>query len=144
MFLERWEKNSVAFSLQTNNTDRATAVYRWSYFQLLRIEDVAWSLQNILMAVNLGFLDWNCYYFFQITLQLSSRDWVVTVADLLLLKKCGRNGIEPGTSGSVASNPYHQTTEAFLGGNSIVVYSVEYLQTSECVNGISRKQAKQY
>jgi hypothetical protein len=41
------KRNSVAFSLQANYTDRATAACRWSYCQLLRIEGVAWSAQRI-------------------------------------------------------------------------------------------------
>jgi hypothetical protein len=49
--------NSVAFSPQANYTDRATAACRRSWCQLLRIEDVAWSVQRIPTAVNLGFLD---------------------------------------------------------------------------------------
>jgi hypothetical protein len=48
---------SVAFSPQVNYIDRAAAACRRSQYQLLRIEDVAWSAQRIPMAVNLGFLD---------------------------------------------------------------------------------------
>jgi hypothetical protein len=44
--------NSLAFSLQKNYTDRATAASRRSYCQLLRIEGVAWSAQRIHTAVN--------------------------------------------------------------------------------------------
>jgi hypothetical protein len=47
-------KNSVAFSQQANYTDRATAVCRRSYCQLLRIEGVAWSAQRIPTAVRPG------------------------------------------------------------------------------------------
>jgi hypothetical protein len=54
-----WTQNPVAFSLQANYTDRATAACRPSYCQLLWIEGVAWSAQRILTTVNLGFLDRN-------------------------------------------------------------------------------------
>jgi hypothetical protein len=49
--------NSVAFSPQANNTDRATAACRRSYCQLLWIEGVAWSAQRIPTAVNSVFLN---------------------------------------------------------------------------------------
>jgi hypothetical protein len=71
---------------------------------MLRVDGVAWSAQRILMAVNLGFLDRNRYFFIQAAPQLSSRGWVDLVPDSLLLRKSGRPGIEPGTSGSVARN----------------------------------------
>jgi hypothetical protein len=45
------------FSLQVNYTDRATATCQRSYCQLLWIEGVAWSVQQIHTAVNVGFLD---------------------------------------------------------------------------------------
>jgi hypothetical protein len=52
VYLSKTKKlNSVAFSPQTNYTDRATAACRRSYCQLLRIEGVAWSAQRIPMAV---------------------------------------------------------------------------------------------
>jgi hypothetical protein len=43
--------NSVAFSPQANYTDRATAAWRRSQYQLLRIEGVAWPAQRIPTAV---------------------------------------------------------------------------------------------
>jgi hypothetical protein len=55
---------------------------RWRHFvnalcssqcQLLRIEGVTWSAQQIPTAVNLGFLD-RSRYFLEIAPQLSSRD----------------------------------------------------------------------
>jgi hypothetical protein len=49
--------NSVAFSPQANYTDRETAACRRSWCQLLRIEDVAWSAQQIPTTINLRFLD---------------------------------------------------------------------------------------
>jgi hypothetical protein len=52
-----YEYKLRGFSPQVNYTDRATAVYRRSKCQLLRIEDVAWSALRILTAVNLDFLD---------------------------------------------------------------------------------------
>jgi hypothetical protein len=42
---------------QANYTGRATAAYRRSYCQHLRLEGVAWSARRIPMAANLGFLD---------------------------------------------------------------------------------------
>jgi hypothetical protein len=60
----------------------------------------------------LGFLDH--YYLFQIALQLYSRGWVDPVPDPLLLRKSGSAGNRTRTSGSVAKNSDHYTTEAVL------------------------------
>jgi hypothetical protein len=53
------------------------------------MDDVAWSAQQIPTAVNLGFLDWNCYFSIQVAPQLFSRGWVdpVPVPDPLILRK---------------------------------------------------------
>jgi hypothetical protein len=42
------------------------------------------------MAVNLGFLDHNRYFFIQVAPQLSSRGWMDTVPGPLLLRQSGR------------------------------------------------------
>jgi hypothetical protein len=55
----------------------------------LRIEVVAWSAQRIPTVVNLDFLDWSRYFFFQVAPQLSSRGWVDPVPDPPLLRKSG-------------------------------------------------------
>jgi hypothetical protein len=65
---------SVAFSPQTNYTERATAACRRIYCQLLRIEGVTWSAQRIPTAVN--FLDRSRYFSIQVAPQLPSRGWV--------------------------------------------------------------------
>jgi hypothetical protein len=51
------------FSPQANYTDRATAACRRRWGQLLRIEGVAWSAQQIPTAVNLHFLNPEPLYF---------------------------------------------------------------------------------
>jgi hypothetical protein len=43
----------------------------------------------------------------QVASQVSSRGWVDPVPDPLLLRKSGRAGNEPGTSGPVARNSDH-------------------------------------
>jgi hypothetical protein len=63
----------MAFSLQANYTNRATAACQRSLCQLLRIESVAWSAQQIPTAVNLGFLDRSRYFSIQVAPQLSSQ-----------------------------------------------------------------------
>jgi hypothetical protein len=63
---------TVAFSPQANYTDRAAATYRRSWYQHLRVADVAWSAQRILTALNLGFLDWSLCFFIQVAPQLFS------------------------------------------------------------------------
>jgi hypothetical protein len=68
-----YKLNSVAFSPQANYTDRGTAACRRSLCQLLQIEGVAWSEQQIPMAVNLGFLDRSRYFSIQLAPQLSSK-----------------------------------------------------------------------
>jgi hypothetical protein len=57
---------------QTIPTERPPLVNEVSA-NFLRVEGVAWSVQRIPMAVNLGFLDWSRYYFIQVAPQLSSR-----------------------------------------------------------------------
>jgi hypothetical protein len=52
---------------------------------------VAWSAQQILTAVNLGFLDQSRYFSIQVAPQLS-RGWVDPISDLLLLRKSGSAG----------------------------------------------------
>jgi hypothetical protein len=61
---------------------------------------------------NLGFIDLSHYYFFQAAPQLYSRGWVDSVPNPLLHRKSGSAGNRTRTSGSVASNSDHQTTEA--------------------------------
>jgi hypothetical protein len=59
-------------SLQANYNDRATTACRQSWCQPLRVEGVAWSVQRIPTAVNLGFLDRSRYFFIQVAPHLSS------------------------------------------------------------------------
>jgi hypothetical protein len=77
----------------------------------------------------LRFLDRSRYFFFQVAPQLYSRRWVDPVTDSLLLKKSGRAGNRTRTSGSVARNYDHYTTEAVAkkfmktkNANSFTVY----------------------
>jgi hypothetical protein len=60
----------------------------------------------------LGFLDRSRYIFFQAAPQLYSRGSVDPVLDPLLLRKSGSAGNRIQTSGSVARNSDHYTTEA--------------------------------
>jgi hypothetical protein len=60
----------------------------------------------------LGFLDLEPVLFYQIAPQLYSRGWVDPVPNPLLLRKSGSTGNRTRTSGSVAKNSDHQTTEA--------------------------------
>jgi hypothetical protein len=59
----------------------------------------------------LGFLDRSRYFFFQVAPHLNSRVWVDPVPDLLKLIKSASVWNRTRTSGSVAGNPDHQTTE---------------------------------
>jgi hypothetical protein len=85
----------------------------------------------------LGFPGWSPYYFSQVTPQLYSRGSVDPVPDPLLLRKSGSAGNRTWTSGSVARNSDHYTTEAvyflvrniykfssYLTGNTIHLRSV--------------------
>jgi hypothetical protein len=56
----------------------------------------------------LGFLDWNRYFYFQVSPQLYSRGWVNPVPDPLLLRKSGSAGNWTRTTGSVARNSDHR------------------------------------
>jgi hypothetical protein len=66
------------------------------------------------MAVIWSFLNWSLYFFIQVAPHLSSRGWMDPVPDPLLLRKPGSAGNRTRTSGSVARNSDHQTTEAVL------------------------------
>jgi hypothetical protein len=79
-------------SLQANYTDWTIASCLRSYCQPLWVDGVAWSAQQISTAVNLGFLDQRRYFLIQVAPQLSSRGWMDSVTDLLLLRKSGRAG----------------------------------------------------
>jgi hypothetical protein len=57
VYFNAYLKKLRGFSPQANYTDRATAAFRRSWCQLLRLEGVAWSAQRNPTAVNLGFLD---------------------------------------------------------------------------------------
>jgi hypothetical protein len=84
----------------------------------------------------LGFLGRSRYFFFHAAPQLYSRGWVDPVPDSLLLRKSGSVGNRTRTSGSIARNSNHQTTEAvnfllhniykfssYLTGNTIYLRS---------------------
>jgi hypothetical protein len=60
----------------------------------------------------LGFLARRRYFFLQVASQLYSRGWVDPVLDPILLRKSGSAGNRTRTSGSVARNSGHDTTEA--------------------------------
>jgi hypothetical protein len=60
----------------------------------------------------LGFIDRSRYFFFQVAPQLYSRGWVDPVPDPLLLRESGKAWNRTRTSGSVARNSDHETTEA--------------------------------
>jgi hypothetical protein len=61
----------------------------------------------------LSILDQSHYFFFQVAPQLHSRGWHL-VPDPLLLRKSGSARNRTQTSGSVARNSDHQTTEVVL------------------------------
>jgi hypothetical protein len=86
---------------------------------------------------NLDFLDRSRYFFSQVAPQLHSRGWVNPVPGPVLLRKCGSAENRTRTSGSVARNSDHYTTEAvyfllhniykfssYLTGNTIHLRSV--------------------
>jgi hypothetical protein len=58
-----------------------------------------------------GFLDRSRYFFFQVAPELYSRGWMDPAPDILLLRKSGSAENRTRTSGSVARNSGHQTTE---------------------------------
>jgi hypothetical protein len=72
----------------------------------------------------LGFLDRSCYFVFQVAPQLYSRGLVDPVPDPRLLRKSGIPGNRTRTSGSVARNSDHWTTEA-------VSFRAEYFENHE-------------
>jgi hypothetical protein len=87
-----YKKKLRGFGPLANYGDRATAACWRSSANFLRIEGVAWSAQRIPPLVSLDFLDRSRYFFLQVAPQLSSRGWVDTVPDPLLLRKSGSAG----------------------------------------------------
>jgi hypothetical protein len=85
------KKNFRGLSPRANYTDRATAAYRRSYCQILRIEEPSGqserSLRQYTRISRPGPL-----LFYQVAPQLYSRGWVDPVPDPLLLRKSGRTG----------------------------------------------------
>jgi hypothetical protein len=59
----------------------------------------------------LDFLDWSCYFLYQVAPQLFSQGSVDPVPDPLLLRKSGSAGNRTRTSGSAARNSDHYTPE---------------------------------
>jgi hypothetical protein len=82
--------NSVAFSPQANYTDWATATYWRNLVPTLVDRGVSRGQHGgSPTAVNLSFLDWSRYFFFQLAPQLCSRGWVDCIPDPLLCRKFG-------------------------------------------------------
>jgi hypothetical protein len=46
-YIGGWNVTLLGLSPQANYTERATAAYRRSWYELLRLEGVAWSAQRI-------------------------------------------------------------------------------------------------
>jgi hypothetical protein len=74
----------------------------------LRVEGVAWSAHRIPTAVNLGFINGSRYFFIQVA---HEAEWTSLQTPYFSEKLVGP-GNEPGTSGFVARNSDHWTTEA--------------------------------
>jgi hypothetical protein len=85
--------NSVAFSLQANYTDWATAIGRRILVPTFVDRGISLGQRGgSPTAVNLSLLDRSRYFFFQVAPHLSSRDWVGSVPDSVLLRKCSSAG----------------------------------------------------
>jgi hypothetical protein len=82
--------NSVASSPQANYTDWAPATGRQILLPTIVDRGVSRGQRDgTPSAVNLCFLDWSRYFFFQVALYLSPRGWVDPVPEPLLVRKCG-------------------------------------------------------
>jgi hypothetical protein len=88
--VEHQPTKSVALGPQANYTDWATTTCRRNLVStFVDTWGVEWSAQRI---PHLSFLDHSRYFFFQVAPQLSSRGWVDSVPDTLLLRKSGSAG----------------------------------------------------
>jgi hypothetical protein len=77
----------VAFSLQANYIDWATATGRWILVPTFVDRAVSHGQRGgTLTAVNLSFLDRSHYFFFQVAPHLWSQGWVDPVPDPMLLR----------------------------------------------------------
>jgi hypothetical protein len=101
-------------SPRANYTDRATAACRRSKCQLFAGRGCSVVGATDPDGLIFDFLDRSRCFFFQVAPQLYSRGWVDPVPDPLVLGKSGRAGNQTRTSGSVARNPDHYTTEEVL------------------------------
>jgi hypothetical protein len=78
----------------------------------LRIEGVAWSAQRIPTAVNFGFLDRSRYFSFKLLLIYPHEAEWSPFHTHYFSENLVAPGIEPGTSGSVARNSDHFSTNS--------------------------------
>jgi hypothetical protein len=100
-----WKLNSMALvHMQTVLTDGRLSAKLVPTFEDRRCHVVSATDPH---GPILGFLDWRCYFFFQVSPQLYSRGWVDPVPDPLLLRKSGSAGNQTQTSGSVACSSGH-------------------------------------
>jgi hypothetical protein len=87
------QTNSVAFSLQANYIDWATATCWRNLVPNFADRGVSSGQHDgSPTVVNLSFLDRSCYFSFQVVPHLSSWGWVDPVPDPLPLRKCGSSG----------------------------------------------------
>jgi hypothetical protein len=93
-----WIKTNIqtnklrGLSPRANYIDRATAVCRRSWCQLLQIEGVRVVSATDTPGRILAFLGGSLYYFFQLVRHLYSRGWMDPFPDPLLLRKSGSAG----------------------------------------------------
>jgi hypothetical protein len=85
--------NSLAFGLKANYTDWATATGWRNLVPTLVDRGVSCGQHGRSpMVINLSFLDWSRYFFFQVAPHLSSWGWVDPVPDPLLRRTFGSAG----------------------------------------------------
>jgi hypothetical protein len=87
------QTNSVAFSLQANYTDWATATFWRNLVRTFADKDVSHGQRGgSPTVINLSFQDWSSYFSFQVAPHLSSRGWMDPAPDPLLIRKSGSAG----------------------------------------------------
>jgi hypothetical protein len=113
-------------SPRTNYTDRETTDCRQSKCKFLWIERCRVVSPEDPYGRILRFLDRSRYFFFQVAPQLYSRGWVDPVPDPLFLRKSGSARNRTRTSGSLARNSEHKTTDSIANFQNIQLKLYSY------------------
>jgi hypothetical protein len=96
--------NSVAFTPQANNIDRAAGATSEASANVCGLRDITWSAQRVRTVVNLGFLNRSRYFSSKQFLGYPHEAERTPFQTHYFSENLIASGMEPGTSGSTANN----------------------------------------